>query len=62
MTDAIAQVLPALAATHALAVAIVNLTPTPKDNEALGAFHGWLVRAYRLVEIAAGILGPLAKR
>ena len=41
---------------------IVNLTPTPKDNEALGNFGRFVVRAYRLVEIIAGIVTPLAKR
>lgn len=62
MTDRIMQVLPALAAIHALAVAIVNLTPTPRDDEALAGFQRGAVRAYRLIEIAAGIIGPLAKR
>jgi hypothetical protein len=56
------QVLPVLAAIHVLAVAIVNLTPTPKDDEALAGFQRSAVKAYRLMEIAAGIIGPLAKR
>ena len=62
MNDRIMQMLPVLAAIHALAVAIVNLTPTPKDNEALAGFQGGVVKAYRLIEIVAGIIGPLAKR
>jgi hypothetical protein len=36
-------------AAHALALAIVNLTDTPKDNEALA-------KAYRYIEFMAGIV------
>lgn len=43
-----------LAALHGLAIAIVNLTPTPKDNEVLA-------KIYRVVEIIAGILTSRAK-
>lgn len=49
-------------AAHGLALAIVNLTPTPKDNEALGTISRMGVKAYRAIEILAGIIGPLAKR
>lgn len=49
-------------AIHGLALVIVNLTPTPKDNEALGNISRLAVRLYRAVEILAGIVGPLAKR
>jgi hypothetical protein len=49
-------------AIHGLALAIVNLTPTPKDNEALDAYSRVLVKLYRVVELLAGIIGPLAKR
>ncbi|NBW77008.1 MAG: hypothetical protein EBR34_14600 [Sphingomonadaceae bacterium] len=49
-------------AIHGLALAIVNLTPTPKDNEALDTYSRALVKLYRAVEILAGIIGPLAKR
>jgi hypothetical protein len=48
-------------ALHAAAMIIVNLTPTPKDNEALGDFGRLVVKAYRLVEVIAGIVTPLAK-
>ena len=51
-----------IAAAHALALAIVNLTPTPKDDEALDAITKVGVKAYRAIEILAGIIGPLAKR
>lgn len=47
-------ILAALAAAHALAVAIVNLTPTPKDDEVLA-------KVYRVVEIAAGLFTTKAK-
>lgn len=49
-------------AVHGLAVAIVNLTPTPKDNEALDTITSLGVKAYRAIEILAGIITPLAKR
>jgi len=37
-------------AAHALALLIVNLTPTPKDNEILAKLYGW-------IEKIAGIFG-----
>ena len=40
---------------HGLALIIVNLTKTPKDNEALA-------KAYKLIEVIAGLVTPLAKR
>ena len=40
---------------HALALAIINLTPTPTDNEVL-------TKVYRYVEIAAGIFTAKAKK
>lgn len=49
-------------AVHGVAVVIVNLTPTPKDNEALDSYSRLAVKLYRAVEILAGILTPLAKR
>jgi hypothetical protein len=49
-------------ALHGVAMVIVNLTPTPKDNEALGTISTLAVRSYRALEILAGIVTPLAKR
>ena len=49
-------------AVHGVAVIIVNLTPTPKDDAALGTISAVGVRAYRALEILAGIITPLAKR
>lgn len=49
-------------AIHGAAVLIVNLTPTPKDNQALGDVTRMAVKLYRAVEILAGIWTPLAKR
>jgi len=42
-------------AAHGLALAIVNLTKTPKDDEALRA-------AYKVIEVIAGIITPRAKK
>jgi hypothetical protein len=44
-----------LLAIHALALLIVNLTPTQKDNQAVAKY-------YRVVEILAGIVTRLAKQ
>jgi hypothetical protein len=43
-------------------VAIVNLTPTPRDNEALGNYSRMAVKLYRAIEILAGVVTPLVKR
>lgn len=51
-----------IVALHTAAMIIVNLTPTPKDNEALGNVGRLAVQAYRVLEIFAGIVTPLAKR
>jgi|TARA_R100001510_G_C7635486_1_gene193727 hypothetical protein len=42
-------------AAHLLALAIVNVTPTPKDNELYGKF-------YKVVEMLAGIVTKVAKK
>lgn len=44
-----------LVAIHALALVIVNLTPTKKDDAAVAKY-------YRVVEILAGIVTRLAKQ
>ncbi len=49
-------------AIHGVAVVVVNLTPTPKDNEALDTYRRLAVKSYRALEILAGIITPLAKR
>ena len=49
--DAIAAV---LLAVHATAIAIVNLTPTPKDNDIVA-------KLYKPIEWLAGILTKKAK-
>lgn len=48
-------------AIHGLALVVVNLTPTPKDNEALDTFTRILVKVYRAIEILAGIVTSKAK-
>lgn len=60
--DQFAQYVALVIALHGLALVIVNLTPTPKDDEALDAVQRVVVKLYRVVEILAGIVGPLAKR
>jgi hypothetical protein len=42
-------------ALHLLALAIINVTPTPKDNEVYGKF-------YKVIERLAGILTKTAKQ
>ena len=42
-------VLGAALSAHALALFVVNLTDTPKDNDLVG-------KAYRYIELAAGII------
>lgn len=49
-------------ALHAAAVIFVNMTPTPKDNKALGDLSRLIVRIYRVVEILAGIVSHRAKQ
>lgn len=49
-------------AIHAVAVVIVNLSPTPKDNEYLDNVSRLLVKVYRAVEILAGIVSKRAKQ
>jgi hypothetical protein len=47
-------ILTVLLAVHGLAIAIVNLTPTPKDDVIVG-------KVYKVIEAAAGIFGVKAK-
>lgn len=49
-------------AIHGVAVVVVNLTPTPKDNDALDSYGRLAVKLYRAIEILAGIISPMAKR
>jgi len=50
----LATVLAGLVAAHALALFVVNLTPTPKDNAVVK-------RVYTFIEWVAGIVTPTAK-
>ena len=49
------EIIAALFAIHAAALAIVNLTPTPKDDAAVAKF-------YRVIEILAGVVTKLSKK
>ena len=62
MTPRIAEYVAVAIAIHGAAVAIVNLTPTPKDNETLGRYSRMAVKLYRAIEILAGVVTPLVKR
>jgi hypothetical protein len=58
----IPEVLTIVIAAHGLALAIVNLTPTPKDDEALDNISRMGVKVYRAIELLAGVITPLVKR
>jgi len=60
--DRIAEYIAVAVAVHSAALAIVNLTPTPKDNEYLGKYSRIAVKLYRAIEILAGVVSPLVKR
>lgn len=49
-------------AIHGVALLIVNVTPTPKDNEYLDNVSRLLVKVYRAVEIIAGLVSKRAKQ
>lgn len=49
------EILQILMAGHAVAIAIVNLTPTPKDDQIVG-------KVYRYIEFFAGIVSPKSKQ
>ena len=49
-------------AIHGVALVVVNMTPTPKDNQALDSYTRLLVKLYRVIEVAAGIISPKVKR
>ena len=48
------EIVAALLAIHAAALAIVNMTPTPKDD-------AYVAKFYRVIEILAGIVTKLSK-
>jgi len=60
--DRIADYVALAVAIHGLALVIVNLTPTPKDNEALSNAAKVAVRAYRVIEVLAGVVTGRVKR
>lgn len=60
--DRLADYVALAIAIHGVALVIVNMTPTPKDNKALNDYTRLLVKLYRVIEVAAGIISPKAKR
>ena len=49
-------------AIHGVALVVVNLTRTPRDNEALDTYSRLVVKVYRAIEILAGVVSPRVKR
>lgn len=60
--DRLADYVALAIAVHAVAVVIVNLTPTPVDNKYLDSLSRLLVKLYRVIEILAGIVSKRAKQ
>jgi hypothetical protein len=60
--DRISEYVALAVAIHGLAVVIVNMTPTPKDNERLSDVARMAVKAYRAIEIMAGLVSKRAKQ
>lgn len=60
--DRLADYVALAIAIHGVALVIVNMTPTPKDNKALNDYTRLLVKLYRVIEVAAGIISPKVKR
>ena len=49
-------------ALHGLALLIVNLTPTPKDNEALDGAAKFVAKGYKSIEFLAGMFTKRVKQ
>lgn len=49
-------------AVHGVAVVIVNMTPTPKDDKQLSDLARSIVRGYRVIELVAGLVSKKAKQ
>ena len=60
--DRISDYIALAVAIHGVALVIVNMTPTPKDNEALSNYRRLAVKLYRAIEMLAGIISPMVKR
>ena len=60
--DRLADLVALAVAIHGVALVIVNMTPTPKDNKALNEYTRLLVKLYRVIEVTAGIISPKVKR
>jgi hypothetical protein len=54
-TDNWSEIVAVAGALHVIALVVVNLTPTPKDDEIYG-------KAYKIIEKLAGIFSPKVKR
>ena len=54
LTENVEEIFVALFAIHAAALAVVNLTPTPKDDEIVS-------KVYKVIEVLAGIFTRKSK-
>jgi len=52
--DKISEILAIILAVQWIAMAIVNLTPTPEDDK-------WVGKFYRFIEVVAGVISKTAK-
>jgi hypothetical protein len=62
IVDRLADYVALAVAVHGVAVVIVNMTPTPKDNERLSEVARLVVRGYRVIELVAGLVSKRAKQ
>jgi hypothetical protein len=60
--DRIADYVALAVAIHGVALIVVNLKPTTKDNRALRKTAKLAVKLYRAIEVLAGVVTPLVKR
>jgi len=60
--DRLSEYVTLAVAIHGVALVVVNMTPTPKDNEALDGYSRLIVKTYRTIEILAGVISPRVKR
>lgn len=62
LTSHIQSITDVILALHGLAIAIINLTFSPKIKENSTFIEIFLSKFYKLIEIFAGLFTPLAKR
>jgi hypothetical protein len=58
----VGHILEILTNLHVLALLIINTTRTPQRTFVPGESYSFIRRIYRLVELLAGLVTPLAKK